>query len=260
MSSFSPSNLSGSFMANFGAEEVLQCRPFSCLASFSTGAWLHPWVSSKHHRYFFFRTLLFTGIPVVVVCPVVAKVGRVGGCDGVLPLQKGVEIPVTWSCGGGGPFASSAIHSRTAGRVPRAWDLFLHVLKTFLPLRSDARACASAMPSSIAEKKLSTFPHRVPRFVPFNVFVSFLSRCSFRLGGNPGSFLSIGGVAVHVVVVQRGATDVTTPTKRNTRAHQTRHVGTLRPCHHRLLAGRTPVRAREERVGSTSKRTWKGTS
>ena len=39
----------------------------------------------------------------VVVCPVVAKVGPVGGCDGVLPLQKGVEIPVTWSCGGGVP-------------------------------------------------------------------------------------------------------------------------------------------------------------
>lgn len=37
------------------------------------------------------------------MCPIVSKVGPVGGCDGVLPLQKGVEIPVTWSCGGGGP-------------------------------------------------------------------------------------------------------------------------------------------------------------
>lgn len=36
-------------------------------------------------------------------------------------------------------------------------------------------------------------------------------------------------------------------------AHE-RHVGTLRPCHHRLLAGRTPVRARGSVLGSGSDR------
>lgn len=192
------------------------------------------------------------------MCHIVAKVGPVHGWVVFFLSQRGSKSPFrcrllevdrrSRPCLGG----SWAIQMRTAGCVRRTWNLFLHVSKRFHPKRTRALPpCHLPL-----QRRNSPGPHLgflgssfspVP-FVPFHVF------------------LSIGKDPRNLPINRRGgrrrwwcgSVRQTSRHRRNARHVRiiTRHVGTLRPCHHGLLAGRTPVRAREEGFGSKSTRNW----
>lgn len=151
---------------------------------------------------------------------------------GVLPLPKGVEIPVPLSSTRGRSSVETLpwrfVGDPNAHRRMRSTHLE-PLSSRVEAIPSEAHTCATTLPSSSPEKKLPRTTPRLPRF--------FLFTCSFRSfspvpfdweGSQEPSYQSTWWSST--VVVWIGATDVATPTKRETRAHHNktcRHATTV---------------------------------